>query len=57
MIVLHNIAIMNWDMFDPLPAGEGLAFNENNYVEETDIEASVDGSLTRQHYVDTYFSN
>ena len=57
MIVLHNIAIMNRDMFDPLPAGEPLAVNDNIYTDETDVEASVDGSLTRQHYVETYFSN
>ena len=44
-------------MFDPLPAGEALAVNDNIYSDETDVEASVDGSLTRQHYVETYFSN
>ena len=50
MIVLHNIAIMNRDTFEPLPAGEILSVNDS-ITEDTDIQATVAGSLTRQHYL------
>ena len=57
MIVLHNIAIMNRDTFEPLPSGDNMSIDDLHDDETNDIEANIAGNLTRQHYVDTYFSN
>ena len=55
MIVLHNIAIMNRDIFEPLPATEMLTVDGHDDTDETEND-NIAGNLTRQHYVETYFS-
>ena len=51
MIILHNIAIMNRDFFEPLPPGEILQLGDQERDNDT-----VAGANTRRHYVETYFS-
>ena len=51
MLVLHNIAIMNRDFFEPLPPGEILQPGKQERDNDT-----VAGTNTRRHYVEAYFS-
>ena len=53
MIVLHNIAVKNRDMFDPLPLG--LVHQPGGEEEEED-NTNVGGTNTRNYYVQNYFS-
>ena len=52
MIVLHNIAVKNRDMFDPLPLG--LVHQPGG--KEDEDNTNVGGTSTRNYYVDNYFS-
>ena len=52
MIVLHNIAVKNRDMFDPLPLG--LVHQPGD--EEDEDNTNVGGTSTRNYYVENYFS-
>ena len=45
MIVLHNIAIMNRDIIEPLPAGEMLTVDGHDDVDDT--ENNIAENLTR----------
>ena len=51
MMVLHNIAIHNRDLFDPLP--EGLLLQPGNSTGDNTNEA---GQNARRYYVNNYFS-
>ena len=51
MLVLHNIAIMNRDFFEPLAPGEILQPGEQDRDNDT-----IAGANTRRHYVEAYFS-
>ena len=52
MMVLHNIAIMNRDQFDPLPDGLDVQGVER----QTGDNSNQAGDDMRNHYVNTYFS-
>ena len=52
MIVLHNIAVQNRDMFDPLPLG--LVHQPGG--DEDEDNSNVGGTSTRNYYVENYFS-
>ena len=52
MLVLHNIAVQNRDLFEPLPEGvdvQGLDHAGGDNTNEA-------GQQMRYHYVNTYFS-
>ena len=51
MIVLHNMAMINRDFFEPLPTGLILQPGEQDRDND-----SIAGQNTRRHYVETYFS-
>ena len=51
MMVLHNIAIHNRDLFDPMP--DGLIMQPGDSIGDNTNEA---GKSTRQYYVNNYFS-
>ena len=53
MIVLHNIAVKNRDMFDPLPLG---LIQQPGGEEEEEDNTNVGGTNTRNYYVENYFS-
>ena len=53
MIVLHNIAVKNRDMFDPLPLG---LIQQPGGKEEEEDNTNVGGTNTRNYYVENYFS-
>ena len=51
MLVLHNIAVQNRDLYEPLP--EGID------IQGSDADAdnsNAAGKALRQHYIQTYFS-
>ena len=52
MIVLHNIAIMNRDLFEPLPTGIILQPGGDQAADND----NAGGKRTRNHYVNAYFS-
>ena len=52
MMVLHNIAVKNRDMFDPLP--HGLVHQPGG--EEDQDNTNIGGTQTRNYYVENYFS-
>ena len=52
MIILHNIAIMNRDLFDPLPSATILQPGGD----EDRGNDNAAGKRTRNYYVRTYFS-
>ena len=52
MIILHNIAIMNRDLFDPLPSATILQPGGD----EDRGNDNAAGKRTRSYYVRTYFS-
>ena len=51
MMVLHNIAVTNRDLYDPLPEG----FDSQGRDDDAD-NSNAAGRALRQHYVETYFS-
>ena len=51
VIVLHNIAVKNRDMFNPLPLG--LVHQPGG---EDEDNTNVGGTSTRNYYVENYFS-
>ena len=51
MMVLHNIAVRNRDVYEPLPEGLDVQGHDDNAD-----NSNAAGRALRQHYVQTYFS-